>query len=68
MTVFLLWHVHDELDDDAKLLGVFSSRETAEAQIGRALPLPGFRDDPDGFVIDEYTLDRAHWTEGYVTV
>ena len=68
MTVFLLWHVHEELDDDAKLLGVFGSRETAETQIAQARLLPGFRDDPDGFVIDEYALDRPHWTEGYVTV
>jgi hypothetical protein len=25
-----------------------------------------FRDDPDGFRIDEYPIDIDHWTEGFI--
>lgn len=64
--IFLAWHTHAELDD--KLLGVFSTRENAEAQIERSRPLPGFRDEPDGFEISEHVLDRPEWTDGYVTM
>jgi hypothetical protein len=40
----------------------------AEQRIARARDLPGFRDEPDCFVIDGYELDRDEWLEGYVTV
>ena len=30
--------------------------------------LPGFRDVPDGFILDEYLVDQDNWTEGYVTI
>jgi hypothetical protein len=31
------------------------------------LPLPGFRDYPEGFHIDEYQLDQDQWREGFIT-
>lgn len=75
MKVYLLWHTHDladgtgdEPDVDAKLLGVYSSSQQAEARIARARQLPGFSDSPDGFQVEEYTVDRDEWAEGFVTV
>lgn len=75
MKVYLLWHTHDlaadaddEPDDDAKLLGVYSSGQGAQARIARARQLPGFRDSPDGFEVSEYTVDEDEWNEGYTTV
>jgi hypothetical protein len=69
MDVFLLWHVHGFPDgeEDAKLLGVYSSRELADQARRRALLLPGFRDVPNGFQVSTYSLDKDCWTEGYVT-
>jgi hypothetical protein len=67
--VFLLWHV-PELpvgEEDSKLIGVYSTRESAEHAQLRVRTQPGFRDAPGGFQIDRYILDRDHWTEGYVT-
>ncbi|WP_086723418.1 DUF7336 domain-containing protein [Streptomyces carpinensis] len=59
----------DEQDgDDAKLLGVYSTLEKAEERVRRARLQPGFADEPDCFVIDEYTLDEDEWTEGFVRV
>jgi hypothetical protein len=70
MDVFILWHVHEFEDgsEDVKLIGVYSTRERAEAAKQRLLNQPGFCDIPEGFHIDRYPLDKDHWTEGYVTV
>lgn len=75
MKVYLLWHTHNlavDVDDepagDAKLLGVYSSSQAAEARITRARQLPGFGDTPDGFEVSEYVLDQDEWREGYETV
>jgi len=69
MEMFLLWHVHEfpEGEEDAKLIGVYSSRELAEEAQQRALVQPGFRDAPTGFCIAGYTVNQDHWQEGYVT-
>ena len=69
MDVFLLWHVHEFPDgeEDAKLIGVYSTREKAEQARQRLAVHPGFRELPEGFQVSAYQLDRDHWTEGYVT-
>ncbi len=70
MDVHLLWHVHKlpHGEEDDKLIGVYSSEEKAEQARVRAIAQPGFRDVPDGFIIDRYTVDEDDWTEGYVTI
>jgi hypothetical protein len=67
--VYIVQHVHETDDgaEDVKLIGVYSSRETAEAATSRLSKEPGFRDDPSGFHIDEYQVDRDHWAEGFST-
>ena len=69
-SVFVVQHVHESEygGEDVKLIGVYSTRETAEAAVERSSRLPGFSDASGGFYIDEYRLDRDHWVEGYVTV
>ena len=65
--VFLVWHNHTPEDDDnAKLLGVFSSREKAEERVVRARLKPGFADFPDDFIIAENVVDKDEWTSGFV--
>jgi homoserine kinase type II len=68
--VYLLWHTHefDNGDSDDKLIGVYSTEESANAAIERSKDLPGFRDIPDGFKIVCYQVDEDNWTEGFVTV
>jgi len=66
MNVFLLYHQSDPDDDETSLLlGVYSSRERAQARQAVATTLPGFRDFPDAFVIDEYGVDEDKWTTGF---
>jgi hypothetical protein len=68
--VFLLWHTHrfPDGDEDEKLIGVYSTRENAEAAIKRVGDKKGFVDQPEGFEICPYRLDFDHWTEGYMPI
>jgi hypothetical protein len=66
--VFILWHSHvADGNTDEKLIGVYRTREDAEAAIGRLQDKPGFRDARDGFQIHDYVLGRDGWTEGYIS-
>lgn len=68
--VYVLQHEYetDGGGDNVKFIGVYSSRERAEAAVERLRDQPGFSSYPEGFCIDEYKLDRDHWAEGFVTV
>lgn len=61
-------YVDEQDGDDVKLLGVYSSRDRAGERIRRSRLLPGFAEEPECFVIGEYTLDQDEWTEGFVRV
>lgn len=80
-TVYLLQHMHvlPSAEEDVKILGIYRTRELALAAVERLRSQPGFRDFPnivdpevteeeDGFYIDAYTLDKDHWSEGFITV
>jgi hypothetical protein len=69
-SVFVLWHVHEIADgeDDEKLIGVYRSRDDAEAAIERLRSQPGFAEYSNGFTIAEYEIGKDHWAEGFVTV
>jgi hypothetical protein len=65
-SVYVLQHEYAHHGhSDAKMLGVFSSRTSASEAAQRLALQPGFRDYPDGFSIDEYEIDRDHWSEGF---
>jgi hypothetical protein len=79
-TVFVLHHLHvlPTGEEDTKLIGTYSSNETARAAVERLKVQPGFCDYPrlidpltddedSGFYLDEYELDKDHWREEFVT-
>jgi hypothetical protein len=69
-TVYLLWHwgsSEPSEGDDPMLLGVYSTRERAEARVKDAVTQPGFRDYPNGFEISPSEVDKDEWTQGFVT-
>ena len=70
MKVYVLQHVHAMADgeEDVKFIGVYSSRENAQAAIARLSQAPGFSDALAGFHIDEYQMDKDQWVEGYSTL
>ena len=65
-SVYVLQHSY--LDgvgaEEAKCIGIYSSRRRAQAASRRLSRQPGFRDLPNNFHIDSYVLDMDHWTEG----
>jgi hypothetical protein len=68
MVVYLLWHTYDlNGEEEEKLLGVYATEQKAEEAKGRVKRLPGFRDHPEGFQVDRYTVDRDEWAEGFIT-
>lgn len=54
-------------DENAMLLGVYSSIEKAQRRIERARLLPGFRRFPNDFIVDEYEVDHDEWTSSFAT-
>lgn len=64
-SLFVLLHSLAETGR-VKVVGIYSSRALAEEAEARARTLPGFSDEPDGFTIDEYEVDRDHWSRGFV--
>ncbi len=66
----LIWDEED--GDDLKILGAYSSEQKAQERLARARELPGFREEPDcfliDFLIDLYTLDEDRWSEGFISV
>lgn len=69
-SVFILHHSY-ELEhcvEETKLIGVYSSNEEARAAIDRLKHKPGFCDRIDSFMIEEYELNKDHWTEGFVSL
>ena len=68
--VWLAWH-ESESDGckELKLIGVFSTRDGAEAAIDARRSKPGFADHPDGFEVVSHVIDRdTAWLDGFVTV
>jgi hypothetical protein len=67
MSVFLVQHSY-EIDDceETKTIGIYSTKEKAEETIEKFKKIQGFKDYPDCFFIDEYMVDKDHWTEGFI--
>lgn len=69
--VYILQHSYevgeDGQFDEIKMLGVYSSRESAEKTIVRYKMLSGFKDYPIScFYISKYEIDKDHWTDGFI--
>jgi hypothetical protein len=79
-SVFVVQHAHllPSGEEDVKFIGAYRSRDAARSAVERLARQPGFSRHPEilggdsdgeeGFYIDEYELDKDHWTEGFVTM
>jgi homoserine kinase type II len=77
-SVFVVQHLRSEADsEDTKMVGVYTSREEAEAAVTRKRKFPGFSMFPNivdplkdevesGFYISEMILNHDYWTEGFI--
>jgi hypothetical protein len=78
-SVFVVQHLRVDPDgaENVKFIGVYRLLDSAQSAIERLKSQPGFcdasrivdplkDDDLSGFHIDEYEMDKDHWTEGFV--
>ena len=71
ITSFLLLHSYEvsyygKLFDETKIIGIYSSREKAEAVKKKYASIQGFDKYPvTCFYISEYTVDEDDWKEGF---
>lgn len=70
MFCYILFHDYRavELHDEIKLIGVFRSRDSAQAVAENLVSQPGFRDYPDAFTISRYPADMTFWQSGFITL
>ncbi|MFH1660002.1 MAG: hypothetical protein ABIG35_11890 [Pseudomonadota bacterium] len=68
-SVWLLHHVHAFADgsEDVKLIGAFASLHEGEAAQALVATQPGFKENPEGFSLEECRLGIIYWQEGFVT-
>lgn len=64
--VYLVWHTNP-LNDDQKLIGIYSTEKNARNAIERVKDKPGFKDSPEGLEVFSHQLDRDGWIEGFVS-
>jgi hypothetical protein len=80
-SVFVVQHLHllPDGEENVCFIGVYRSLDAAKSAAQRLGTLPGFcmhpqvidprqTDEEQGFYIDEYELDKDHWTEGFKTM
>lgn len=66
-TVFLLQHSYEVNEIEyTKVIGIYSTRNKAQEVISTYKELPGFKEYPEDFYIDEYHLDKNEWEEGFL--
>jgi hypothetical protein len=64
--IYVLSHTYTgEWHTDSKLLGFLNSLKDVEEIKRQAVILPGFKEYPECFVVDQYILDKIHWAEGF---
>ena len=63
--LFVLLHSLPETGR-VKVIGIYSSETLAEAAMERARMLPGFIEEPHGFTVERYEVNKDHWPRGFV--
>ena len=58
----------EELEEWAKMIGVYTSEDEARKAVERLKTKPGFCDHPNGFIIDPYELNQDGWQDGFITI
>lgn len=56
---------HETKLENVKLIGVFDDIKEAQKVVDKFKTLSGFNENIDGFVIDEYEINRSYWIEGF---
>ena len=70
MIVYIVQHLRESKaeQEDVKFIGVYSTQAMAADAVARIGEQPGFNETKSGFSIEEYEVDKDHWTEGFATL
>ncbi|WP_405079899.1 hypothetical protein ACI48J_19825 [Paenibacillus chitinolyticus] len=63
-SVFLLQHSYEINQNESTK--IISTRDKAEEVVHKYKELPGFKEYPEDFYIDEYQVDKNEWEEGFL--
>lgn len=66
-SIYLLEHTYVGAGgfEESKRIGVYATEDDARAAAARLSAAPGFRDRPEDFVIQRYSVDVDCWTSGF---
>jgi hypothetical protein len=65
-TIYSLNHASGKyLDEDIKLIGVFSTKALAQETARLLKNKPGFRDQSGRFRVDAIVIDQIGWVDGF---
>jgi len=67
--VYMLLHIHlmEDRREDAKNLGIYSSKKKVFEEIKKYKTLAGFKDHPRGFHVYEYEIDKNLCEDDFIT-
>jgi hypothetical protein len=63
---FVVFHDDGNGDEQMKFIGIFTTKQSAEAAVDGLSKMPGFADYPLGFSVEFHPFDRIGWPEGFV--
>lgn len=59
------YYIDEYGEEQFKDIGIYESKELAEQAIERLKIKPGFREYPDGFIINSLLLNFDYWSDGF---
>jgi hypothetical protein len=67
--VFLATHEYENSSgcEVLKILGVFLTKDSANAAIDQIRNQEGFREHPNGFDVAEWTIGEINWPAGFIS-
>ncbi len=66
-TIYFVQHenIEDDYIEEPRVIGIYTSEESAQEAIERAKKLSGYGDFPEGFQIMKYVLDSDQFIVGF---
>ncbi len=62
--LYEIYHLNKK-NDDLKIVGRFTSLKEVKKIIEEYKQYEGFKDNPNGFFIDKYEINKLCWQDGY---
>lgn len=65
--LYIVCHMYEINEhEEARMIGIFSSVNKANEVIKKHKKLPGFKEYPDGFIVDTCKMEEEDWESGFI--